>query len=75
MNFREHFEKWHKAKYGYVGKHTGTAMYITYQTTACQQRWEAWQACADWHSEREILNPGEDANSTHTNDRAALGER
>ncbi len=54
MNFREHFEAWHKKRFGYIGKYTGTAMCITYQTTACQQRWEAWQACADWHTTQSL---------------------
>ncbi len=54
MNFRQHFETWHNKQYGYVGQSTGTAMSITYQTTACQQRWEAWQACADWHTSQEV---------------------
>lgn len=54
MNFREHFEAWHKNTYGYVGKYSGTAMYVTYQTTACQQRWEGWQACADWYTQQEV---------------------
>jgi hypothetical protein len=54
MNFREHFEAWHLKKYGYVGKYKGTAMNIEYQTTACQQRWEGWQACGGWHTKQEV---------------------
>ena len=50
MNFREHFEAWHKAKYGYIGKYKGTALFVEYQTEAAQQRWEGWQACASWHT-------------------------
>lgn len=54
MNFREYFETWYKAKYGYISKHKGTAMNVTYETTACQGRWEAWQACADWHTSQAL---------------------
>ena len=56
MNFREHFEAWHKKQYGYIGKmaHHSTELNTFYQTTACQQRWEAWQACADWHTAQSI---------------------
>ena len=57
MNLREHFEAWHKVKYGYIstltGTLTGTAMNIVYQTTACQQRWEGWQGCANQHNPAE----------------------
>lgn len=48
MNFREHFEQWHKDTYGYISRHTGTAMNIKYDNTYVQARWEAWQAHATW---------------------------
>ena len=54
MNFREHFEAWHKATYGFVGNYTGTALNVFYRTSTVQARWEGWQACADWHTQQEI---------------------
>ncbi len=54
MNFREHFEAWHKKQYGYIGKYSTSSTHITYQTTACQERWVAWQACADWHTGQAV---------------------
>jgi len=50
MNFREHFEAWHEKRYGYKSKYTGTALHITYDQRLMQARWEAWQACASWHT-------------------------
>lgn len=54
LNFRESFEAWHKARYGFIGKYAGTAMHITYQTSTVQQRWEGWQACAEQHSKTKF---------------------
>lgn len=54
MNFREHFEAWHKATYGFVGKCVGTAIAAHYQTSTTQARWEGWQACANWHVGQQL---------------------
>lgn len=70
MNFREHFETWHKAKYGYVTLGSGTAMDFTYPSSVVQARWEAWQAWADWHSEQQM-----GVNSTHTLDNDELVDK
>ena len=54
LNVRESFEAWHKARYGFVGKYTGTAMFVTYQTSTVQQRWEGWQARATWNNTIDV---------------------
>ena len=53
MNFRESFEHWHTIKYGYCSKGRGTAFNFEYASSVVQARWEAWQACGDWHSAQE----------------------
>lgn len=47
MNFREKFEAWHKARFGYVtpARPGFTAMNVQYDPGAQQNRWEGWQAC------------------------------
>jgi hypothetical protein len=50
MSPREHFEEWHKKQYGFIG---GFAMWggqFIYRTSTVRARWEAWQACAEWHA-------------------------
>lgn len=64
MNFREHFEAWHQAKYGYVSKHKGTALHVTYATATMQARWEAWQACADWHTSQALRKQNDPKETT-----------
>lgn len=54
MNFREHFEAWHKAAYGFVGKTFVAGGNTFYQTSTTQARWEAWQACANWHTGQQL---------------------
>jgi hypothetical protein len=54
MNFREHFEAWHMKRYGYKAEGKGTALNYVYKHPAIQQRWEGWQACADWHTVRNL---------------------
>ena len=47
MNFRQKFEAWHLARFGYVAEPIKpfTAMNCKYQPGAQQYRWEGWQAC------------------------------
>lgn len=64
MNFRQKFEAWHLAKFGYVSPpiEPFTAMTVKYQPGLQQARWEGWcantlnfyeegfQACLTQHS-------------------------
>ena len=47
MNFRENFEAWHRAKFGYCEPPPKgfTAFNCVYRSDAQQKRWEGWQAC------------------------------
>ena len=47
MNFRQKFEAWHKASFGYVYDPAVpfTALDCIYVNAAQQYRWEGWQAC------------------------------
>jgi hypothetical protein len=58
MNFRQRFEAWHKAKYGYVNPPPKgfTAFNCVYQEKLQQARWEAWQACDNAYAEERAMN-------------------
>lgn len=47
MNFREKFEAWHLARFGYVTppRVPFTAFNCTYPDGKQQDRWVGWQAC------------------------------
>ena len=63
MNFREHFEQWHLKRYGYKAEGSGTALNYKYKQPTIQQRWEGWQACADWHTSQEVAKQLETPNA------------
>ena len=54
MQFRDTFERWHKAKYGFVGHYIGPSTSLAYRTSTTQARWEGYQAGAA-QATRELM--------------------
>lgn len=60
LNFREKFERWHQATFGYVSTGAGTALDYHYRDRLIEARWEGFQAHARiFYPDLELRQPSE----------------